>query len=66
MGLDTDEYRVMDAVDAGWTGMAEVSLEDAELDELYEAGRPSCPPPPRCRRTPAWCCCPPAAPRSAG
>jgi PhoH-like ATPase len=38
VGLDTDEYRVMDAVDAGWTGMAEVSLEDAELDELYDAG----------------------------
>jgi PhoH-like ATPase len=38
VGLDTDEYRVMDAVDAGWTGMAELSLEDAELDELYEAG----------------------------
>src|SRR4051812_20349628 len=41
VGLDTDEYRVMDAVDAvdaGWTGMAEVSLGDAELDELYTAG----------------------------
>ncbi len=29
VGLDTDEYRVLDAVDAGWTGMAELSLEDA-------------------------------------
>ncbi len=38
VGLDTDEYRVMDAVDAGWTGMAEVALEDAELGELYDAG----------------------------
>ena len=38
VGLDTDEYRVHDAVDAGWTGMAEVSLDDAELDELYESG----------------------------
>ena len=38
VGLDTDEYRVMDAVDAGWTGMAELSLEDAELSELYDAG----------------------------
>ncbi|WP_254920473.1 PhoH family protein [Blastococcus mobilis] len=38
VGLDTDEYRVMDAVDAGWTGMAELSLDDAELDDLYETG----------------------------
>ncbi|UOX99725.1 PhoH family protein [Blastococcus sp. PRF04-17] len=38
VGLETDEYRVMDAVDAGWTGMAEVSLDDAELGELYDAG----------------------------
>src|SRR3712207_8021644 len=36
--LDTDEYRVHDAVDAGWTGMAELSLDDVELDELYETG----------------------------
>jgi PhoH-like ATPase len=38
VGLDTDDYRLHDAVDAGWTGMAEVSLDDAELDELYESG----------------------------
>src|SRR4051795_13293093 len=38
VGLDTDEYRVMDAVDAGFTGMAELSLDDAELDDLYETG----------------------------
>src|SRR3954462_15675794 len=38
VGLDTDEYRVHDAVDAGWTGMAELSLDDAELDALYGAG----------------------------
>ncbi|MCW2684100.1 MAG: PhoH family protein [Blastococcus sp.] len=38
VGLDTDEYRVVDAVDAGWTGMAELSLDDAELDSLYESG----------------------------
>jgi PhoH-like ATPase len=38
VGLDTDEYRVMDAVDAGFTGMAELSLDDAELDVLYETG----------------------------
>src|SRR3712207_692589 len=38
VGLDTDEYRVMDAVDAGFTGMAELSLDDAELDDLYDGG----------------------------
>jgi PhoH-like ATPase len=38
VGLETDDYRAHDAVDAGWTGMAEVSLDDAELDQLYESG----------------------------
>src|SRR4051812_48044133 len=38
VGLDTDDYRLHDAKDAGWTGMAEVSLDDAELGELYDAG----------------------------
>jgi PhoH-like ATPase len=38
VGLQTDDYRAHDAVDAGWTGMAEVSLDDAELDALYEGG----------------------------
>jgi PhoH-like ATPase len=38
VGLDTDEYRALDAVDAGWTGMAELSLDDAELGELYDSG----------------------------
>ncbi len=38
VGLETDDYRAHDAVDAGWTGMAEVSLDDAELDALYEDG----------------------------
>jgi PhoH-like ATPase len=38
VGLDTDEYRALDAVDAGWTGMTELSLDDAELDALYGSG----------------------------
>jgi PhoH-like ATPase len=38
VGLETDDYRAHDAVDAGWTGMAEVCLDDAELDALYEDG----------------------------
>src|SRR3712207_5621973 len=28
VGLATDEYRAHDAVDAGWTGMAELSVDD--------------------------------------
>jgi PhoH-like ATPase len=38
VGLDTDDYRMHDAKEAGWTGMAEVSLDDAELNDLYDAG----------------------------
>ncbi len=38
VGLATDEYRVHDAVDTGWTGMAEISLDDADLGGLYERG----------------------------
>src|ERR687895_1945484 len=38
VGLDTDEYRALDAVDAGWTGMAELSPDDAELAALYDEG----------------------------
>ncbi|TKJ18816.1 PhoH family protein [Blastococcus sp. CCUG 61487] len=39
VGLATDEYRVHDAVDTGWTGIAELSIGDADLDELYETGQ---------------------------
>jgi PhoH-like ATPase len=38
VGLDTDDHRAHAAVDAGWTGMAELSLEDAEVGALYSAG----------------------------
>jgi PhoH-like ATPase len=38
VGLDTDDYRLRDAKDAGWTGMAEISLDDTELNDLYDAG----------------------------
>jgi PhoH-like ATPase len=66
VGLDADEYRARDAVDAGWTGMAELEVDDAELDELYDdgvarrRGAASCP------ATPGWCCSPRAARRWAG
>ncbi|OMQ14541.1 ATP-binding protein, partial [Modestobacter sp. VKM Ac-2676] len=38
VGLPTEEYRGLGIVDAGWTGMAELSLDDAEISELYDAG----------------------------
>jgi PhoH-like ATPase len=38
VGLETDEYRALGAVDAGWTGMRELSLDDTEVDALYEHG----------------------------
>jgi PhoH-like ATPase len=38
LGLETDEYRALGAVDAGWTGMAELSVDEAEIQALYERG----------------------------
>jgi PhoH-like ATPase len=39
IGLPAQEYRAELAVSSGWTGMAEISVESADLDALYEAGR---------------------------
>ena len=39
IGLTAQEYRAELAVDCGWTGMAELSVDAADLDELYETGR---------------------------
>ncbi len=38
VGLESDEYRGLGAVDAGWTGMAELSLTEEEISALYDAG----------------------------
>ncbi|MQA34527.1 PhoH family protein [Modestobacter roseus] len=38
VGLATEEYRGLGIVDAGWTGMTELSLDVAEIAELYDAG----------------------------
>ncbi|MGY1843081.1 PhoH family protein [Modestobacter sp. SYSU DS0875] len=38
VGLATEEYRGLGVVDAGWTGMAELSLDDEEIGELYDTG----------------------------
>src|SRR3954470_11408015 len=39
IGLTAQEYRAELAVDTGWTGMAELEVEAADLDTLYEGGR---------------------------
>jgi PhoH-like ATPase len=38
IGLTAQEYRAELAVDTGWTGMAELQVEAADLDALYESG----------------------------
>jgi PhoH-like ATPase len=38
VGLATDEYRGLGAVETGWTGMAELSLDEPEIRALYESG----------------------------
>ena len=38
VGLETDEYRLHNAVDAGWSGMRELSLADGEINALYSDG----------------------------
>jgi PhoH-like ATPase len=38
VGLATEEYRGLGVVDAGWTGMAELSLEEPEIQALYDSG----------------------------
>lgn len=39
VGLDAQEYRAELAVDSGWTGMAELEVDDAQMRTLYELGR---------------------------
>ena len=39
IGLAAQEYRAELAVSSGWTGMAELTVESADLDALYETGR---------------------------
>ena len=38
VGLDAQEYRAELAVESGWTGMAELEVAAAEIDELYDDG----------------------------
>jgi PhoH-like ATPase len=37
IGLSAEEYRAELAVDSGWTGVAEISLSDEQMAELYES-----------------------------
>ncbi|MCZ2836487.1 PhoH family protein [Modestobacter sp. VKM Ac-2985] len=38
VGLDTEEYRGLGAVDTGWTGMTELAVEEPDVQALYDAG----------------------------
>ncbi|KGH44034.1 ATP-binding protein [Modestobacter caceresii] len=38
VGLDTEEYRGLGAVDTGWTGMAELAVEESDVQALYDTG----------------------------
>lgn len=38
VGLTAEEYRAELALESGWTGMTELEVESADLDELYEFG----------------------------
>ena len=38
VGLGADEYRHEQVVDAGWTGLARLTLDDNQLAKLYEDG----------------------------
>ena len=38
VGLAAEEYRAEMAIESEWSGMAELEVEPAQLDELYDAG----------------------------
>src|SRR3712207_7656964 len=38
VGLATEEYRGLGVVDTGWTGMAELAVDEPEIRALYEHG----------------------------
>jgi PhoH-like ATPase len=42
IGLTAQEYRAELPADSGWTGMAELDVTAAEIDELYAGGRLDC------------------------
>ncbi|HET9080528.1 MAG TPA: PhoH family protein [Trebonia sp.] len=42
IGLEAQEYRAELPVDSGWTGMAELDVTKAEVEELYDRGTLDC------------------------
>ena len=42
IGLTAQEYRAELPADTGWTGMSELDVTAAQIDELYESGRLEC------------------------
>ena len=42
IGLEAQEYRAELPVDSGWTGMAELDVAKADIEELYERGTFDC------------------------
>jgi PhoH-like ATPase len=42
LGLTDEEYRAEIPADSGWTGMAEIAVTAAEIEELYESGSLDC------------------------
>jgi PhoH-like ATPase len=43
LGLAAEEYRAEIPADSGWTGMAELPVSIADIEELYETGSLDCP-----------------------
>lgn len=43
VGLNAEEYRAELAVDSGWTGIAEIEVDDVAMDALYDASRAEVP-----------------------
>jgi PhoH-like ATPase len=43
IGLTAQEYRAEMPTDSGWTGMAELEISAADIDELYNSGKLDCP-----------------------
>src|SRR5713101_235431 len=42
LGLTAEEYRAEIPADSGWTGMAEVAVTTADIEQLYESGSLDC------------------------
>src|SRR5689334_21657606 len=42
LGLTAEEYRAEIPADSGWTGMAELAITAAEIEELYDSGSLDC------------------------